>query len=223
MANSNKTSSGVQELIDRLREEGVSQGQTEADSIVDAARRQALEILDEAQQKSDDILNSARHEAEQTRINGEQAVRLAGRDAILQLTDELRNDFEHKLRALIGHTLDDAQFLKHLILTVAGHAIPQEYGGPVNILLPAMLPGQSDAEQQAAEENEQKLRDFVRSLMGEAARDGLTVEIGDEHTPGIRVQIVEEDIEIDLSAESLTHLLQQRLSPRFRAIIREQA
>ena len=44
--NSNPTeSAGVQQLIDRLHQEGVSKGQTEAEALLVAARQQAVEIL----------------------------------------------------------------------------------------------------------------------------------------------------------------------------------
>ena len=46
MANDTKQSSGVQELIDRLRDEGVSAGQSEADTLVTEARKQAMSILE---------------------------------------------------------------------------------------------------------------------------------------------------------------------------------
>jgi hypothetical protein len=43
--------------------------------------------------------------------------------------------------------------------------------------------------------------------------------VADDNVPGVRVQIVDDDLEIDLTAETLTHLLQQHLSPRFRNLI----
>ena len=96
------TSSGVQQLIDRLHQEGVAKGKTEADEIITAARQQAMEILDQAQKEANEILAAARHEADRTRSSGEEAVRLAGRDAILHLTEELLEDFERKLKRLVG-------------------------------------------------------------------------------------------------------------------------
>ena len=215
--NSNPTeSAGVQKLIDRLHQEGVSKGQSEADALLAAAREQAAEILDQAKQEAESILNAAREQAEQTRINGEGAIRLAGRDASLRLTEELREDFVRKLQSLVGHTLKDREFLKSLILEIARHSLPEsEKPQP----LKAWVLMERDVAHESADDARQELDAFVRSLSGEALRDGLTFDIDDHDSAGVRVQVVDDELEIDLTTETLTELLLQHLSPRFRAIM----
>ena len=56
MSTDKTTSSGVQQLIDRLHEEGVEKGRTEADAVLAAARQQAMDLLDEARRQADEIL-----------------------------------------------------------------------------------------------------------------------------------------------------------------------
>ena len=48
MAETTKTSSGVQELIDRIRDQGVQAAQEEADRLLRHARQQATEIVAQA-------------------------------------------------------------------------------------------------------------------------------------------------------------------------------
>ena len=45
-------SSGVQELIDHLREKGVEEGQEQAEGLVADARRHASEMIDEARREA---------------------------------------------------------------------------------------------------------------------------------------------------------------------------
>ncbi|MGI9473926.1 MAG: hypothetical protein ACR2NZ_20450, partial [Rubripirellula sp.] len=111
-------SAGVQQLIDRLHQEGVDKGKEQADDMLVSARRQAMELLDNARHEAEELLANARNEAEQTRSSGEEAVRLAGRDAILSLTEDLRLDCERKLKNLVGHTLQDRELLKSMILEI---------------------------------------------------------------------------------------------------------
>ena len=218
MSFENTNSSGVQELIDRLHEEGVAKGQEQADAVVAAARQQAMETLDKAKAEAEQILASARAEAEQTRRSGEEAIRLAGRDTIHKLTEELRDDFERKLRGLIGHSLADTEFLKQLILEVARRSLPEDEGSRKVLLL-------SDRESAGGERDvvdDEVLNDFVRSLTGSAVADGLTIDVSESDVPGVRVQIVGSDLEIDLTTETLTHVLLKHLSPRFRGILESQ-
>ena len=53
-------SSGVQELIDHLREKGVEEGKEQADQLVADARRRATEMLDKARREAEEILQHAR-------------------------------------------------------------------------------------------------------------------------------------------------------------------
>ena len=218
MSSDNITSSGVQQLIDRLHEEGVAKGQEEADVVVTAARQQAMDLLDQARQEAEEIVSAARQEAEHAKAGGEEAIRLAGRDTILSLTEELRDDFVRKLRGLVDHSLKDTDFLKQLILEIVRHAV-SEGDGAKNVVL---LADRTSTDAAANLSNEDALDDFVRSLGGSAVSDGLTFEVGDADVPGVRVQLVDDNLEIDLTTETLTHLLLKHLSPRFRSILQEQ-
>ncbi len=206
------SSSGVQELIDRLHQQGLSKGQQEADTLIAKAREQAAAILDQAKEEADEIVKSAIREAQRTQVAGEEAIRLAGRDTILRLTEELSDDFVDKVRGLVGHSMRDRDFLMQLVLTATHEAIPENLRkeGHLNVqLMDDGLESPSD----------QQLDDFVRALGGEALRDGLTFEIIDSEVPGIRIQAIDEDLEVELSAETITHLLLKYLSPRFREIV----
>ncbi len=211
MSDAASESSGVQNLIDRLHGEGVNKGREEADSLVSDARRKALEILDDARKQADKILADARSEAERTRKGGEDAIRLAGRDAIEELMEALGEDFSRKLHHLVQHELEDSSFLREMILEISRKAVTPGKDGQVH------LEFLGDAE--ANNYDGGSLDAFVRGLAADAIRDGLTVSTADSEEPGIRVQFVGDDLEVDLTSETLTNLLIEHLSPRFREIM----
>jgi V/A-type H+-transporting ATPase subunit E len=216
MNHEESSSSGVQELIERLHEEGLSKGQDQAEQLISKAREQAAEILEKAKSEADKILAAAISEAQQTRIAGEEAVRLAGRDTILRLNEELRADFDQKVRGLVGYTLKDNEFLKQLILEIARKSVPEDSTSPLYIEL---LLDETNASDSTGDSQDDPLGEFIRSLSGEALRDGLTFAVSDSEVPGVRVQVTDDHLEIDLSADTITHLLIKHLSPRFRAIV----
>ena len=214
--NSEDTSSGVEELIQRLHREGLSKGQEEAEGLLAAAREKAAKIIDQAKAEADEIVAAAVNEAEQTRIAGKEAVRLAGRDTILQLNEDLRADFDQKVRGLVGHTLKDTEFLKQLILEIARKSLPEESQSPMHI---TVLLTELESGTTPDTSNDDPINQFIRSLSGEALRDGLTCETEEGEVPGIRVQVKDEHLEIDLNADTITRMLIKHLSPRFRAIV----
>ncbi|WP_144054748.1 hypothetical protein [Rhodopirellula europaea] len=119
-----KESSGVEELIGRLREQGVEEGRAQADALMEQTRRKAEQRLDDARQEADALLRNAREEAEQTKRAGEEAVQLAVRDAMLRLKSNLVEQFADRVRRLVRRELDDGDFLKQLILEVGGRSAP---------------------------------------------------------------------------------------------------
>ena len=104
--------SGVQELIDRLRGEGVEQGRAEAAALIAAAREEASKILDSAHREAEILRSHARADAETLRRDGLEAFRLAARDGVIALRESLRDDFASKLTRLVSHSLNDRSFLE---------------------------------------------------------------------------------------------------------------
>lgn len=213
MDNENNEASGVQQLIDRLHQEGVDKGRTGAEMLLAEARKEAASILDDANQQAEAIRKSAQTDADQMKSKGEEAVRLAGRDAILSLTEELRASFEETLQRFVGDSLEDPKFLRQLIMQIAGVSVPSDKDAELNVLL---LGDISDGESSKAGK---ALNDLASSLLGQSLRDGLTFEVADSDVPGVRVQVVDQQLEIDLTTDTLTHLLLKHLSPRIRAIV----
>ncbi len=206
MANENiSKSAGVDVLIDRLKSDGVSRGKQEADAIVADAKRQALTILDAARREADQIVTDAKSEAERVRQTSNQALQLAGRDALLKLRESFQLQFENRLRKLVGTTLQEPEMLRKLILEVAGKARPED--DRVELLLPA------DAA------NGDPLESFVSGLTAEMLGEGVSFGVGDDVAAGVRVRLNDRDVDIDLSDEALTSFLKRFLVPRFRHIM----
>ena len=85
MAETTQTSSGVQELIDRIRDQGVQAAQEKADRLVRDARQQAHEIVSQAKGEAEAAHAKARTETEAYRQASLDALRLAARDTVLDL------------------------------------------------------------------------------------------------------------------------------------------
>jgi V/A-type H+-transporting ATPase subunit E len=214
-------SSGVQELIDQLQEQGVERGKQEAERILADARHKADATLREAASEGEKILMLARREAQSIKTAGEDALRLACRDAVLKLQEAIGEDFESKVRRLVSHTLGDQKFLRKLILAVAKKAMPDESEGPIEVLLPESLVTVEDLQANPEEVKEGTLSHFVLGLAGDVLREGLSFGVSGD-TPGVRVRLVDEDVEIELTDETITELLMQHLVPRFRAIMQRE-
>jgi V/A-type H+-transporting ATPase subunit E len=211
---------GVQELIDRIRSEGVAKGRSESETLMASARQQAVQILDAARQDASRIEAAAHAEADVLRKNAEDALRLASRDAVLALKEALRDNFIAKVRRLVSHTMQDRSFLERLILEVARRAVPED-AGKVEVLLPADVVSFEELKKNPQDLAQNSLSRFVLELSSEVLREGLTFNPAEDNRPGMRVQLKDNDVEIDLTDEAVADLLVEHLAPRFRALMEQ--
>lgn len=217
MANS-KESSGVEDLIGRLREQGVEAGKAQADELMEQTRLRAEQRLDDARREADAILQKAREEASQTKRAGEEAVQLAVRDAMLRLKSEMVEQFADRVRRLVTKELDDSDFLKQMILEISRRSAPP-VGQLAKLLLPEDVVGLEQLRRDPEEVKEGTLSHFVATVTKDMLREGLEIGTRDDQVAGIRIQLQEEDIDIELTDQAIADLLLRHLVPRFRAIM----
>jgi len=211
-------SAGVESLIGRLRDEGITQGRTQAEALVTAAQQQAAELVATAQKEAEAILVRAKEEAGKLKAAGEDAIRLAMRDTILAVEGDLLKEFGDRLRRLVKGVLADPAFLQRLILEVAGRVAPTS--ARAELLLPAALVSLEDLQSTPEEATPGTLMHFVLSLGGGMLRDGMHFGVSEDGEAGIRVRLVEEDVQIDVTESAISQLLLRHMLPRFRALLR---
>jgi V/A-type H+/Na+-transporting ATPase subunit E len=213
-------SAGVENLIGRLRDEGIAQGRNQAEALVTAAQQHAADIVATAQREAEALLIKAQEEAAKRKAAGEDAIRLAMRDTILSLESDLIKVFQDRLRHLVQGVLADPAFLQRLILEVAGRAAPAPTAARAELLLPAELVSLEDLRRTPEEAKPGTLMHFVLSMGGGMLRDGMSFGVADDSEAGIRVRLIKDDVQIDFTESAVSDLLLRHMIPRFRALLR---
>jgi V/A-type H+-transporting ATPase subunit E len=193
---------GVQELIDRLHEEGIKSGREESENILREAKKEAARILDEAKKEAEALKAESHAKVEAERTAAHEMLQAAGRDAILTLREQLMMQFEHHIKGVVEAKLSGTEFLEKLILTVAKEALSRDEKAELSVGTLGMEETEAD--------------NFIKGLMAGELAEGITI------TPyggrGIRLKIEGGDVVIDLSREALSELIFRLLTPRYRAI-----
>ncbi len=215
MSNDRVRASGVQELVDRLRQDGVAEGRDQAARIVEEARREAADIVDLARREAAEIREKAEVTSTGLRKAGEQALELAVRDALLRLRTEIEDRFAAQLGQLVSGRLRDRDFLEKLLLNIARQAVPDDR--PLEIVVPRA--GGSTTSDDSIGCFEGDVDGFVLGVTGDMLRDGVTISVSDELDVGLIVRDAAEDLEIRLDERALGELLRENLLPRFRGLL----
>ena len=214
MAEPSSSSSGVQKLISRIRDEGVQAGQAEADQLLKDAKTQAAKIISEAKADAAVTREKATAEIEAEKTAALEALRLAARDTTLELRSSIISGFESYVKRLVSAQTADEEVVKCIVLVLAGHAV-EEFIKDKDLLVRV-----SDSLFEQGERSDPKrARQTVLEITSEMLREGIELVPASDVHGGVRVQVVGEDLEIDLSDEAVSALILRHLLPRFRAIL----
>ncbi len=216
MAEKTPQASGVQALISRIRDDGVQAGQSKAEEIIDQARREAARLVADARQEAEETRRKAALEIESDRHAALEALKMAARDARLQLEAEVTSAFEQHVKRLVAPVTHDGSFIRTLVLALAGQAAAQyPPDQELEILVSDLIAGREDENP----ELERRIKEGVLGISGEMLREGVEI-IPDRDVPGgARVRVVGENVEIDLTDDAIAALLLKHLLPRYRHIL----
>ena len=222
MAETTNAASGVQELISRLRDEGVKAGRDQSDQMIQEAQEKAARIVAQAKAEAEELLSKARSEIERDKAAAIESLRVAVRDTELKLEAEVKADFAAYVKRLVSVELSDKEFLREVILGIAGMAAGDQAceDKPVEILLPKDLFEADEKRTRLTEKGQDRMRRLVLGISGDMLREGVDLKPSEDIRGGMRVRLVGEDLEIDLSDQAISDLLLQNLLPRYRDIVR---
>jgi V/A-type H+-transporting ATPase subunit E len=216
------TAAGVDTLIARLRDEGVAKGREEASRIQQEAELQAARLKREAQAEAEQVLAEARQEAAALKTAGEDALRLAMRDTVLELKAVLTREVNEKVHRLITTELKREEFLQQLILEVARRGRDEAGvtpGETMEVVLPHELVSIEALRRNPLELREGSLSHFVLAVASEVLGDGVRFTVAEDDASGIRIRLQDKHLEIDLTDAKVAELILAHLQPRFRAIL----
>lgn len=217
-----KTASGIEALIARLRDEGVAEGQAEAERLVAEANARARSILEAAETEAGAKLAAARREIDAHRRAGEDALHAAARDTVLDLKEQLVRKFATDVEKTIANALRDEAMLERMIIEVVGRARQEakiDRSAEVRVVLPRSAVGLDDLRRQPEELREGSLTHFVAGVAADMLREGVTFDRAEDDAEGIRLVLEDRGITLDLSAGAVASAILTHLQPRFRALL----
>ena len=165
----------LQKLTDKLYEEGLAKGRSDADKIVAEAQAKAAEIVKTAEEKAAEIEAKAARKADETYRNTMTEISLAGRQAVSALKEKITDMVVAKaVTGSVHAAVVEPKFIEEMLLAVASGWNNNAAG---KVSLEALLP-------------EQWRNKFDAELKGVTARllsEGIEVGFSDTVKSGFRI------------------------------------
>ena len=160
----------LQELTEKLYNEGLSKGKADADRMLADARKESEAMVAKAEEKAAAIIARAEKEAADLRSKAESDIRMASAQA-LQAT---RKDIENLLTGKLADAsvLEDPAFLKEIIKAVAQKFDAQQ-AQDLALVLPEKL--RSELEPWVAGELKKSLSHGVTASFSKKAAGGFSI------------------------------------------------
>ncbi len=192
----------LQELTEKIYQEGVEKANKEAEKIVSDAKAQAEELLAKAKKEADAKTEKAKKEAEDLQKNALNELRLSSRQALSDLKQEIVHLIQAKtIQPETKGAFKDIEFTRELIQTILKNWDPKS-GEPVS--LKAMLP----------KGKQKELEDFFNNKAAGLLKQGLELDFDERIKGGFKIGPKEGGFLISFTDKDFEHFFQTYLRPR---------
>ena len=198
----------VEELIDRIKKDGVAAAETSASEKIAQAQKEADKIILNAKEEAEKILKQTKEENARLEKASEDAIKKAGRNILLSFRDSITKE----VSKLIGNEVASAyskDTLSKLIPEVVKEWIKNTSAEDVSVLL-----------------NEKDLKEVesnVKAALKAEISEGLTLKNDNSISSGFRIGVKDGAAFYDYSAEAVAELFSAYLNPRVAALMKEAA
>lgn len=192
-------SNKLQELTDRLYNEGLSKGKEEGEILLFKARKEADEIIANARKQAEDIVTEAENRAAQLKEKAESDIKMASEQALMATKKDIENLLVNALcTEETEKVLSEEKFLKEIILTVAQKFSTQQ-SEDISLVLPASL--------------ESMLEPWVSTELKKALKKEISVDFSKKIKGGFSIGPQNGSWYISMSDESFKALISEYLRP----------
>ena len=198
-------SNKLQELTDRLYNEGLSKGKEEGEILLSKARKEADEIIANARKQAEDIVTEAENRAAQLKEKAESDIKMASEQALMATKKDIENLLVNALcTEETEKVLSEEKFLKEIILAVAQKFSTQQ-SEDISLVLPASL--------------ESMLEPWVSTELKKALKKEISVDFSKKIKGGFSIGPQNGSWYISMSDESFNALISEYLRPVTRKLL----
>ena len=195
----------LQELTDKLYNEGLSKGKQEGEEILAKAKVQADEIVAKAKAEAASILAAANKEADDLKTKVQGDLKMAASQSIAATKKDIENLVVAKLtESDVKNALTSAEFVKEVILAVA-KGFNAEEATDLEVVLPESL--------------KKDLEGFVSKELAKALKGGVEASFSKKISGGFTIGPKDGGYFISFTEDTFNALISEYLRPATKKIL----
>ena len=190
----------LENLIERLKSEGVEGAQKRAAEIIAEAEKKAAEITAAADKRAQEIVAKAEQNARQFQQNSELAVRQAARDGELLFKSRIIALLDAVFKRQVKEALQP-EVLKEMILRV----VENWKSGDVKVLV--------------SEADAANLETLLFSALKNELKGGVNLQVSRNIAGGFQIGLKDQNVFYDFTDESIAEVLKSFLNQRLNELL----
>jgi V/A-type H+-transporting ATPase subunit E len=195
----------LQELTQKLYQEGLTKGKEEGEAIVAAAKQEAAAIVKKAEEEAAAIVEKAKKEAESHRIKVEGDVKMASQEALQTTRAAIENMLvASAVEKPVTDALSSDKFIKDIITEVAKKFSAQESADLALVLPESLKAG---------------LEPFVKGELAKLVGKGIEATFSRKIGAGFKIGPKDGSYFISLTDESFQALIGEYLRPATKQLL----
>ena len=196
----------LQELIEQIKKDGVDAAEARAEEIIRAAKAEADKIIEDANKQASKMIADAKAENAKTVKSGEDAIRQACRNLLISFRESVSKELKSVTSSKVDAVYSSDELSKLIISVIENWAAKPE-ADDITVIL-----NSSDLE---------KLEGALLAQLNAKLAEGVTLKANDNFDKGFRIAVNNGTIYYDYSAQAVTDMLSDYLSPAVITLLKE--
>ena len=196
----------LQELTDKLYNEGLSKGKQEAEQMMANAKNEAAQIIAQAKEQAQEILAKAQSEAAELKSKTENDVKMASLQAFTAVKQQIESVITAKTLAPAKAAVAETEFLKEIIKSVVTAFNPQNSD---SVALDIILPAEKQAE----------LELFAKEQLSKICSAGVDVQFSKGVQGGFKIAPKGEGYMLSFTDKDFENIIAEYLRPKTKELL----
>ncbi len=193
----------LQDLIEKIKTDGVTAAENEADEILKNAQIKADKIISDAKAQADKYIADAKEENDRFVKVSEDAIRQAGRNLLISFRESVNKE----LNAVIGEKISEI-YSSDMLSKIIADAVTS-------------IASNYDKDDLSVLINNKDFNEALLSTLKQKTGDGINLTPDDSFNGGFRISVNNGTAYYDFSAEAVTEMLSSYLNPQVTKLMKE--
>ena len=195
----------LQNLIERIKKEGVENAQKQAEAIVSKANTHATDLVKAAQEKAKTILKKAQSDTEVYTERSIKTLEQAARDVLISVGHGVERLFKDIIEKSLTKNLTPEELMKMIVAMVKAYTDKGMTETSVDVLV--------------SPDDQEKIKKLYISKYSDILGKGVEIRSDDDIIKGFKISLKDGKVYHDFTLESIADVLSSFIQPKIAEIV----